>query len=425
MFRETTAQDRVIEKDRARALRRHWPLAVGVAAVALLLAWLLPGIVHLLGARAAVSRSRVNIATVQRGSLVRDVATDGKVVAAVSPTLYATSSGSLTLSAHAGDKVSKGQVLATLDSPELTARLAQERGALQSADLDYKRAQLDASMQLLHARDASARAQVDRDTAERELGRGRKAHELGAYSELQVLRAQDALEKADFALSESKRVLDARPEQNRFEVDSRKATLQRQQSLVSDLQRQVDALSIRSPVDGQVGHVQVADRAAVAKDTPLLTVVDLSALEVEIQVPESLARDIAINMAASVSGTGGEWGGRVSAVSPEVVNGQVTTKVRFAGSKPQGLRQNQRLSVRIVLDRRDDALTVERGSFIDQDGGAFAYVVNGDVAEKRPIRVGALGVSKVEILKGLVVGEQVVVSGTEAFNGADRVLLGN
>jgi len=140
-------------------------------------------------------------------------------------------------------------------------------------------------------------------------------------------------------------------EQNRFDIDSKKALLDRQQFMVDDLKRQVDGLSVKSPVEGQVGQVQVADRASVAKDAPLLTVVDLSALEVEIKVTESLARDLRPGMSADLEGGGHHWKGVVSGVSPEVVAGQVTARLRFGDEKPAGLRQSQRLAVRIFIDR--------------------------------------------------------------------------
>jgi HlyD family secretion protein len=169
--------------------------------------------------------------------------------------------------------------------------------------------------------------------------------------------------------------------------------------------------------------VQVADRASVPKDAPLLTVVDLSALEVEIKVTESLARDLRPGMNADMEGGGTHFKGSVSGVSPEVIAGQVTARLRFSGEKPAGLRQSQRLSVRIFIDRRDHVLMVDRGSFVDQEGGGFAYVVHGNVAERRPVRLGAASISKVEILEGLAPGDQIVVSGTDAFNNAERVIL--
>jgi HlyD family secretion protein len=421
MLRDTTGQDRVIE--RASWWRRHRTLGVVLIALGVGLGLLLLYLSRFSGAGVSVNGERVSIAAVERGSFVRDVAADGQVVAAVSPTLYANVPGTVTLKVHAGDTVAKGQALAIIDSPDLTAKLSQEDATLQGLRIDWQRARLDAEHKLLQLRDAYEQAQVDQKTAQRELERSRKAYELGAYSELQALKAEDALEKAQFAFTQAKMNYDSQPEQNHFDIDSKKALLDRQQYLVTDLKRQVDGLEVRSPVDGQIGQVQVPDRASVAKDAPLLTVVDLSALEVEIKIPESFARDLRPGMTANLEGDGRHWPGSVSGVSPEVVGGQVTTRLRFGNDKPAGLRQSQRLSVRILIDRRDNVLMVDRGSFMDQDGGGFAYVVHDNVAERHPVRLGAASIAKVEILDGLAAGDRIVINGTDAFKNAERVIL--
>src|SRR5262249_30840314 len=116
------------------------------------------------------------------------------------------------------------------------------------------------------------------------------------------------------------------------------------------------------------------------------------------------------------------WSGTVSAVSPAVIDGQVVARVRFKDGKPQGLRQNQRLNVRVLIDSRDNVLTVERGSFVD-DGGRYAYVVRDDVAVKSPVQLGTASMSRVEILEGLRPGDRIVVSGLDALGGAERVIL--
>ena len=421
MLRDTSAQDRVIEPK--NLFKRHRNLIIAALAAAIALIFLIIFLVRYAGAGASVDRARVSIATVERGSFVRDIAADGQVVAAVSPTLYANALGTVSLKVHAGDAVTKGQVLAVVDSPDLTAKLSQEEATLVSQRADWQRATLDAETKLAQLRDTYNQAEVDQKTAQRERDRSRKAYELGSYSELQALRAEDALEKSQFAFAQAKNNFESQGKQNRFDIDSKKALFDRQQFVVSDLKRQVDGLNVKSPVDGQVGQVQVADRASVAKDAPLLTVVDLSALEVEIKVTESLARDLRPGMAADLEGGGHHWQGTVSGVSPEVVAGQVTARLRFGAEKPAGLRQSQRLSVRIFIDRRDNVLMVDRGSFVDQEGGGFAYIVHGNVAERHPVQLGAASVAKVEILEGLAAGDQIVISGTDAFNGAQRVIL--
>jgi HlyD family secretion protein len=421
MLRDTAQQDRLIAAP--SSWRRHGKLMLAVGAAVILLALLAVLLVHFSGTQTSVNRSRLTIATVERGSFVHDVAADGHVVAAISPTLYAPAPGTVGLKVHAGDAVTKGQILAIMESPDLTARLSQEEATLQNLRIDRQRAERDAEQKLKQLQSAYRQAEVDRQTAQRELDRSHKAFELGSYSELQMLRAQDALEKAQFTFDQAKSNYEAQPQQNRFDIGSRQTLLDRQQLVVSDLLRQVDLLNVRSPVEGQVGQVQIVDRASLAKDAPILTVVDLSALEVEIKVAENLARDLKPGMRADLEGYGKHWPSLVNGVSPEVVNGDVTARMRFPDERPAGLRQGQRLSVRIFIDRRNDVLMVDRGAFMDEEGGNFVYVVQGRIAERRPVRLGAESVAKVEILSGVSLGDQIVISGTDAFHNAERVIL--
>lgn len=423
MIRDTSAQDRLVEVKPNRK-RRLVLLGAGVLVLALL-AWLAPGVARLFSASESVSSSRLAFATVERGPFVRDIAAEGKVVAAVSPTLYATSGGAVTLKVHAGDTVKVGQVLATIVSPELTNKLAQEQSNADAMEVEYRRAQIDARKQRSALQETYDNATIDQTTAERNLDRYQKAYAKGAVSNMDVDKAKDALDKAKIATAHAKANLGLDNDSLNFDIQSKKLAHERQLLLVKDLQRQVDDLNVKSPVEGQVGQLFIAERATVAKDAQLLSVIDLSALQVEMQVPESFARDLGIGMAGEISGNGHTWKGLVSAISPEVVNGQVAARLRFEGDTPKQLRQNQRLSVRVLLDKRDNVLTVQRGSFVDESGGSYAYLVKDGIAKKTPIRVGASSIDKVEILDGLKEGDRIVISGTDSFKGAATVAISN
>ncbi|HWG10438.1 MAG TPA: efflux RND transporter periplasmic adaptor subunit [Rhodanobacteraceae bacterium] len=420
-IRDTSAQDRLLEKKPNR--KRQLIMLGAGAVVVVLLVLLVPTVKRMLSTDTSVSASRLSFATVERGPFVRDIAADGRVVAAISPTLYAASNGAVVLKVNAGDAVKKGQVLAVIDSPELTNQLAQEESNADGMQVDYERAQIDARKQTLALQKARDNAMVDEKTAQTDLERNQKAFAKGAVAQMEVAHAQDSLEKAQIALRHANADMGLDNDSLGFEVKAKKLAWDRQKLLVQDLQRQVDDLNVRSPVNGQVGQLFIAPTATVAKDAKLLSVIDLSALEVEVTVPESFARDLAVGMGADISGNGGDWKGAVSAISPEVVDGQVTARVRFEGKKPEQLRQNQRLSVRIVLDQRQNVLTVARGSFIDESGGNYAYVVRDGIATRTPIRAGASSIDKVEILQGLKEGDKIVISGTDAFNSAQRVAI--
>jgi HlyD family secretion protein len=420
-FRDTSGQDRIIEK---RVSKKKLAIFAGAGVLVLvLLVWLLPGALRLFSAGASVSASRLQIATVERGTFVRDIAADGSVVAAVSPTLYANAGGAVTLKVHAGDKVTKGQVLAVIASPELTNKLAQEQNNEDAMQVAYQQAKVDANQQRAKLHEAYANAQIDQQSAARDLKRYQEAFDKGAVSQLDVDRHRDALKKAQIELRQARTNLGMDDSSLDLEIRAKKLAYERQKLLVADIERQVGDLAVRSPVNGQVGQLFIAQTATVAKDAQLLTVVDLSALEVQVDVPESFARDLAPGMPAVISGNGQDWKGSVSAISPEVVNGEVVARVRFEGAKPQDLRQNQRLSVRIILDKRDNVLTVARGSFVDESGGRYAYVVRDGIAYKTPVRLGDSSIDKVEILQGLKAGDKVVISGTDTFNGAAKVAI--
>ena len=113
--------------------------------------------------------------------------------------------------------------------------------------------------------------------------------------------------------------------------------------------------------------------------------------------------------------------GAISAVSPEVVNGEVNARIRFSGKQPPGLRQNQRMSARVVMDTRHNVLKVERGPFVEQSGGRYAYVMDGSAAVRRPVQLGAASLGEIEVLSGLQPGDQVVVSGSDQFGENERV----
>ena len=423
MIRDTSAQDRIVEVKPNRK-RRLILGGVGIAVVALLV-WLAPGIGRLFSASASVSSSRLAFATVERGPFVRDIAAEGKVVAAVSPTLYATYGGAVTLQVHAGDTVKKGQVLAVVDSPELRNKLAQEQSKADAMQVDYLQSQADARSKRSDLQKAFDNAQIDEKSAETNLSREQKASDAGAATGAAVDQAKDLLEKARITLAHAKSDLGMNNDSLNLNIQSKKLAHENQLLVVQDLQRQVDDLNVKSPVDGQVGQLFIAERATVAKDAQLLSVIDLSALQVEMQVPESFARDLGIGMSGEISGNGNTWKGLVSAISPEVVNGEVSARLRFAGETPKQLRQNQRLSVRVLLDKRDNVLTVQRGSFVDESGGSYAYVVRDGIATKTPIRVGASSIDKVEILDGLKEGDRIVISGTDSFKNAARVAISN
>lgn len=422
-IRDTSGQDLSLNRSPFAASRRRWLIVGGIAVV---LAVAIGGVLSSWrGGGRSVDTARLRIAEVQRGDLVRDLSAEGRVISANSPTLYTIAAGTVTLKVVAGDVVKQGQTLAEIDSPELRSRLAQEEATLAGLEAEAGRAELDGELTRANARKSLDQATVDKTAALRDLERNQRAFAGGAVAQIDVARAQDELKKADLALSAAQQALALEGRGAGLDTRNRHLLADRQRSAVNELRRQVEALTLRAPFDGQVGQLMIAQRANVTANAPVLSLVDLSVFEVEIKVPESFARDLGIGIPAEITGNSGSGSGTfaaaISAVSPEVVNGEVAARLRFSDKQPAGLRQNQRLSARIVLDTRRNVLNVERGPFLEQGGGLSAYVMDGDIAVKRRLRTGVSSLGAVEILDGANVGDRIVVSGSDQFGDAERI----
>jgi len=421
-IRGTEGQDTPLDSSVSPWRRHRLRLAAaGALLLVLLFAWLIHG---WLGTAQVISRERLRTAEVARGHFVRDVAAEGTVVAAVNPTLFAIAPGTVTYLVRAGDAVHKGQALATLDSPELRNELQREQATLDSLDAALARQQIEIRRQILTSKQQADLAEVTIKAAERELKRSQWAWDQRVISERDYRRAVDDVSTAQLNFDHARETAALERDSLALELRTKRLERDRQGLLVADLRTRVGALSVRSPVEGMVANLAQAQKTLLAANAPLLTVVDLSAFEIEFQVAESYAGDIKPGMAAEVTIEGRAVPGSVTAISPEVRQGQVTGRVKFSGGQPAGLRQNERTAVRIVLDERDNVLRFERGSFIDESTREL-YVVRGGHAQRVPVVLGAASVAEIEVVRGLEPGDLVVISDMRDANRAAEVAISN
>jgi len=421
---DTSAQDIRLEPP---SKRRRVIIASAAGIALILLAWLAaPSVQRWADATVSFPYDRVRVATVTRGNLVRDVSVQGRVVAAVSPTLYSTAAGTITLNADAGERVIAGQVLAVVHSPELNNQLQQAQFSLEQRQVELERQRIESRQFALEKRKSADLAKVALTAADREKRRADQAYNLGVISVIDYEKAQDDLQNAELSHRHAVADADLFDERLAFELRASELELGRQKLLVENFERQVDDLAIKSPVSGIVGDLLVDQKAAVSADTPVMAVVDLSRFEIDAKIPESYADDLMVGMQAEILIGGNRYAGELVAVSPEIVSNQVNSRVRFSGSAPTNLRQNQRLTTRILLAEHNDVLMVQRGQFLDSGAGRIAYLLNEDgIAVRRPIEVGARSLGAVQIVTGLNQGDTIIISNLDPFRSADSVLLTN
>lgn len=410
----------VNQKPLTRRLRVIVPVAIAaiIAGVALM-----PSIARWFQSETSIDASRIRVAEVVRGDLVREISVEGRIVAAFHPTSFSPARGIVTIDVNAGQVVEEGDILAHIASPELRSLVAQEETTLNSLQSTTERLRLEARQRRMDNEQQVDLGRVELAAAKRSRERAEKLHKLGLVNEIDLESAQDTVVVVSLKLEQAEKRVELGSEILGFELDNAHQQLDRQRLLVDELERRVEALTIRAPVAGLVSRLHVEDRQAVSTNDPLITVVDLSAYEVEIAIAESYSNEINPGTEAVVVKDGIEYPAQVQSIAPEVEESRVKSRVIFTGATPDGLKQNQRVTARLILETRPDVLKVQRGPFLGDGAGRMAYVINGGMAVKRPITTGSTSISEVEIISGLEENERIIISDIARFENAENVLL--
>lgn len=416
MIQDTSSQDVILSNPKGMRLG----IKLAIAAVATLTLTLIayPSISNWSASDRSVKLSRIRIATVERGDFVRDISLQGNIVAANSPKLYAPAMGTVTLNRNPGELVAKGDTVAVISSPALTNRLQQEQSKLGSLQIEFERQKIASKQAKIKSRQSIQLEEVVLDAAKREKRRAEKSIKIQAVSQLDFEKAIDDLKssqlKYEFAIEQA----ELEKENLVFELKTREFELNQYRLIVENTERLVSELNIKAPVSGIVGSWAVEQKSAVSLNQPLLTIVDLSAFQVEIEIPESYADALGLGMLVKVNYNAKEYDASVVSISPEVTNNIIKGRVAFSATPPPGIKQNQRVSSRVILEQKEDVLYLPRGSFVQHHGGLKAFVVADNIATLSQINLGTRSIDKIEVVSGLTQGQQVIISNTDFVNDA-------
>ncbi len=420
-IRDTAAQDVKLEQATNSRSKLIW--GVGAVFLLMFMSWMVPSLMRLLNSERTISRQQLQIATVELGNLQRDIAVQGKVIAAVSPTLFAHSSGTVSLHFKAGDEVQLGDIIATIASPEIESEHQQQKTLLEELDLEFRRQEIIIKTELLANQQKIELAEVDYVLATKNKVRADINIKNKVISQVEYEQKQAELEKMQLQQKHAIENAKLQKENFEFELQAKSFQLDRQKHVVKESQRKVNQLNMRSPITGTIGNVLVREKDAVAKNAAILTVVDLTQFELEVNIPETFADDLGVGLAASIFLDNSTFAGELTAIAPEVTNGQVIGRIKFTQQPPNRLRQNQRVSVRVLIESRNNVLKVQRGSFVETSGGNYVFVIEDDIAIKRQVQLGARSISEIEIISGVSAGEEIIISSVEQFADIQQIYL--
>lgn len=406
---------------RIRKRRRTWLMAGGavlvVAAVVLV-------VVRLGPALPTVERSSVWIDTVKRGDMLREVRATGTLVPRETRWLAAATAAQVDkILVWPGATVKPDTVLMRLTNPEVedALRNAQAQVAAAEADVAAKRSELES--QLLDERSAQAQAQADYASAKVKDTADAKAARLDLIPRVQYEQGQIALKQLKVRMQIEQQRVDSFAANMKAQMDAVKARAQQQRSNLILRQRQADALEVKAGIAGVLQEVAVQEGAQVADGASLARVARPDVLIARLQVPEVQAKDVAIGMPVSVDTHNGVVAGKVTRIDPAVRNGSVQVDVDLDGKLPPGARPDLSVDGRIRIALLKNVLSVGRPALAKADGDISLLRLDPSdgTATRVPVRIGAASVDRVQVLRGLKEGDQVILSDTSQWDAYDRI----
>ena len=414
--------------DIARRKKRQrivWSTVATVALVALTV-----GFSQLKPAAPSVEKSSVWTDTVKRGQMLRQVRGNGTLGPEQIQFVQSETEGRVErILVQPGAQVSADTVLMELSNAELKqavfdaefevkigeAQLAKLKVQLQSDKLSQK-----AQLATLKSEAEQARLVADADESLFKAGLIPALVSRQSRSKADDLVGRVSIEEQRLAIGD---------ESAEAQLAASAATLDKTRALLALKRRQLAALEVRAGIDGvlqQIGDgqpIQVGQR--VSPSATLAKIVQPTRLKAEIKIPETQAKDVIIGQLAQIDTRNGVIPGSVIRVDPAVVNGTVTVDVKLDGPLPKGARPDLSIDGTIELERLDDVLYVGRPVQGQSDAtiGLFRLIDAGRGAVRVPVKLGRSSVSTIEVIQGLEVGDQVILSDMSAWDAHDQVRL--
>lgn len=376
--------------------------------------------------RPSVSAADVIIADVRRGNVDNTINAAG-VVIPVHEEVVASPGASRVAKVRAkpGQQVQAGDLLLELDDRDirlaleaLKEQLAQQDNRISTLkqELEQKRTQIVSSLELL---------EIDLQAARATLERNEKLRSSGLVSGENLLTAQLNVKRTEIQLRQQRALLDATHRTTATNIaaaDLQKAILQKQ---IAQQEQLLDRTRVRAPFGGMLTWLLEEEGASVAAGQLVARVSELNNYRVEATLSDFHARQLAPGQAVRVEQNGEVMAGTVHTILPEIQNGTIKLLVDLAQPRNASLRNKMRVDVNVVTERRANVLVVDSGAAFNGRGPQAAFVVDGGVARKRMLTLGASDGKVVEVVAGARAGERVLITDTRAFKDLDTIRISN
>ncbi len=417
--------DKVIEKKKGIAAAftkksvKWWALGAFVILVVVLL---------LTGRRSVlrVDGSTILTGTARQGEFNDYIRVSGQVQPMTTVQLSPTEGGNVKrIVVEEGSHVNEGDVIVVLGNENLDMQILNSEAELAEKENILRNTMISMEQQKLSVRQEKLSLQI-------EVRRARRAYEQNKalYEEKLIAKEEYLKASEDYELAKDKLelVTDRERQDSLYrsvQIAQMHESLENMRLNMNMIRRRKENLSVKAPISGELGLLDVELGQSVAAGAKIGQINNLDSYKIEAQIDEHYIDRVAPGLEATFERQREKYSSVIRKVYPEVRDGKFKADFRFEGQQPENIRTGQTYYLNLQLGQSAEAILIPRGSFYQNTGGKWVYVLNADgtKATKRSVRIGRQNPQYYEVLEGLAPGDKVIISSYDSFGDKDELLI--
>ena len=417
--------DKVIEKKKGIAAAftkksvKWWALGAFVILVVVLL---------LTGRRSVlrVDGSTILTGTARQGEFNDYIRVSGQVQPMTTVQLSPTEGGNVKrIVVEEGSHVNEGDVIVVLGNENLDMQILNSEAELAEKENILRNTLISMEQQKLSVRQEKLSLQI-------EVRRARRAYEQNKalYEEKLIAKEEYLKASEDYELAKDKLelVTDRERQDSLYrsvQIAQMHESLENMRLNMNMIRRRKENLSVKAPISGELGLLDVELGQSVAAGAKIGQINNLDSYKIEAQIDEHYIDRVAPGLEATFERQSEKYSSVIRKVYPEVRDGKFKADFRFEGQQPENIRTGQTYYLNLQLGQSAEAILIPRGSFYQNTGGKWVYVLNADgtKATKRSVRIGRQNPQYYEVLEGLAPGDKVIISSYDSFGDKDELII--
>lgn len=417
--------DKVIEKKKGIAAAftkksvKWWALGAFVILVVVLL---------LTGRRSVlrVDGSTILTGTARQGEFNDYIRVSGQVQPMTTVQLSPTEGGNVKrIVVEEGSHVNEGDVIVVLGNENLDMQILNSEAELAEKENILRNTMISMEQQKLSVRQEKLSLQI-------EVRRARRAYEQNKalYEEKLIAKEEYLKASEDYELAKDKLelVTDRERQDSLYrsvQIAQMHESLENMRLNMNMIRRRKENLSVKAPISGELGLLDVELGQSVAAGAKIGQINNLDSYKIEAQIDEHYIDRVAPGLEATFERQSEKYSSVIRKVYPEVRDGKFKADFRFEGQQPENIRTGQTYYLNLQLGQSAEAILIPRGSFYQNTGGKWVYVLNADgtKATKRSVRIGRQNPQYYEVLEGLAPGDKVIISSYDSFGDKDELII--